>query len=288
MSRRAIFNGISPIGKGRNLLYCWPSDLIRKTPIVAIHGMWATNLRWRNYGKFFSDRGFRFFAPTLRHHFLGNQKVEALGKTGVEDYFADTARFICYLTENGFLGGEPLPRPIVFGHSMGGLIAQKVAEAGLASMLVLLNSAPPAGVKLGADWRYTLTMLRYLPKMLGGKPFKPSFRAAARYIFNGLPPEEQRFCHRNMVYESGRAAWDIRGGRVKVDFSKIRCPVLVIGAEKDRIVPSRVAEQIAKKIVHQEFDCYIYPQFAHGLPIEPGWEEPALHIFEWLQRYIEK
>jgi len=254
------------------------SDVVKyQAPIVAIHGMFGTSIRWRNYADFFTKLGFEFITPTLRLHQQGNRLPE-LGRTSVNDYVDDIKTLIKYLMRNG------RSRPIVMGHSMGGLIAQKIAEAGLAEKLVLLNSAPPAGVPLHPDLSYQIAIARYLPWILLHKPFKPSLKIYSRFIINNMPKEQWPALHKYAVYESGRAAKEMRFGKIKVDFQKINCLTLIIGCFQDRIVPPLVAVNIRQKIKYALTALWHYPQFAHWIQCEPGWEEPAKDIAKWLIR----
>ncbi|OGY63765.1 MAG: hypothetical protein A3I24_02185 [Candidatus Harrisonbacteria bacterium RIFCSPLOWO2_02_FULL_41_13b] len=272
------------VGENQNITVYEPARLLYSNPILAIHGMWGQGERWTKFARFFSEQGYRFIAPTLRHHYPEN-KIPALGKTSVNDYINDLMRLILALQERGLTtleDGEPLAKPIIFGHSMGGLIAQKLASFGLAHKLILLNSAPPAGVKLHANLRYQLDILRYLPWLILQKPFKPNLKIFARYVMNNVPPETWDKLYRGLVYESGRAALEIRLGRIQVDFRKISCPSLVIGCEKDQITPPEVARDIGKQFRHIGYEVWTYPQFAHWIPVESGWEEAAGDIFHWL------
>ena len=272
------------VGKNQKVTIYEPRKLLYPNPIMAIHGMWGRGERWTKFAHFFSKKGYRFIAPTLRHHYPNN-KISELGKTSVNDYIQDIFRLILTLEERGINGredDEAIGRPILFGHSMGGLISQKIASMGKARRLVLMNSAPPAGVKLHAPLRYQLDILRYLPWLILQKPFKPSLKIFTRYILNNMPPEIWEKLYKGLVYESGRAALEIRFGRIKIDFKKITCPALVIGCEKDIITPVTVAQDIAQQFCHEGYEFYTYPQFAHWIQVESGWETPAEDIFNWL------
>ena len=99
---------------------------------------------------------------------------------------------------------------------------------------------------------------------------------------NNMSPETWAQLYEGLVYESGKAALEIRRGKIKVDFSKITCPTLVMGCEKDAITPVNVARDISKKFQHYGYDFWTYPQFAHWIQVESGWETPAEDIFNWL------
>lgn len=272
------------MGKNEDLLFFYnPESSLNVPPIFAIHGMWATWQRWKNYAEFFATRGWPFFAVTLRHHFPGNECLSKLGKVGVEEYARDVSELIKTLTEGKYLRR----RPIIFGHSMGGLIALKLAEEGLASGLVLLNSAPPAGIPLRPTLRYQLAIARYLPQLLLWLPFKPSLKIASYFIMNGVPKEKRPLFYQKMVAESGRAAWEIRKGKVRVNFERITCPTLVIGCERDRIVSPIIAVDIYKNLSLSNPRCKLaLLPAAHWVQIEGGWKWSALLINKWLRREL--
>jgi pimeloyl-ACP methyl ester carboxylesterase len=67
----------------------------------------------------------------------------------------------------------------------------------------------------------------------------------------------------------------------RVDAAKIDCPVLVISGTEDRITPAAVHRNIARK--YRPMATYMeFPNHAHWIYGEPGWEEIAGHIDFWL------
>ena len=67
-----------------------------------------------------------------------------------------------------------------------------------------------------------------------------------------------------------------------MDASKIQCPVLVISGSEDRITPAIVTEQIAKK--YKSISTYkSFNNHAHWVIGEPGWQEIAAYVSEWLE-----
>ena len=104
---------------------------------VFIHGMWGTPDVWRNWQPFLEARGWHTISPSLRHHDAPpHAPPPDLGTTSLADYVADLTHTI-----------EGLPeKPVVIGHSMGGLLALLLCARGLARAGVLLTPAPDAGV----------------------------------------------------------------------------------------------------------------------------------------------
>jgi pimeloyl-ACP methyl ester carboxylesterase len=66
-----------------------------------------------------------------------------------------------------------------------------------------------------------------------------------------------------------------------VDESRVTCPVLVIAGSEDRLTPASVVKQVADK--YKAVSTYKkFPKHAHWVVGEPGWEEIAQYINEWL------
>lgn len=247
--------------------------------IVLVHGMWGGSWVWDNYRSVLEREGYACLTPVLRHHDLspGERPNPALGNTSLLDYAQDLADIARGL-------GEP---PILIGHSMGGFLALKLAEMGLAEALVMLAPAPPAGI---------FNMGPSVVRAFGGamsswkfwhKPIKQTYEEAAFGLYNLVPPEERRVYYQRSVYESGRAASELgwyfldRRHASRVDPSKILCPALLIGGEQDRVVPPRVARKTAERY-GAEFVSLA--DHAHWLVGEPGWENVARLVIDWLAR----
>ena len=203
--------------------------------IVMIHGMWGGPWYWENYRKFFEGKGYRCIIPTLRFHDMDPKAIPnpEWGTNSLLDYARDLEEEIRRLDS----------KPILVGHSMGGLLAQILGSRGLAKALVLLTPAPPSGI-IGL----TPSVVRSFWSVLTGygfwkKPNRQTFNEAAYSMLQLLPPEERRKIYDRFVYESGRAAsevgfwfFDPRGAS-KVAEKKVSCPVLVIAGSRDKITP---------------------------------------------------
>jgi len=249
--------------------------------IFMIHGMWGGPWYWENYRHLYESEGYRCVIPTLLYHDMDPRGIpdSRLGTTSLLDYADALEQQLKQLNT----------KPILIGHSMGGLLAQMLGARGLAKALVLLTSASPSGIMA-----LTPSVVRsfWSVQMNWGfwrKPMRQTLNEAAYSMLNLLPVKEQKETYDKFVYESGRAAFEIgywlldSKGASKVDESKVTCPVLVIGGAKDRITPASVVRRVAKKYkavpaAYKEFENH-----AHWVIGEPGWQEVAEYVLGWIK-----
>ncbi len=248
--------------------------------IVMIHGMWGGSWYWNNFKHFFEKRGYNCLTPILRHHDMNPKDLPNpdLGTTSLIDYALDLEEYIGNLDE----------MPFIFGHSMGGLIAQILCSRGLAKGLVLLTPASPRGIN-ALKVSVLKSFFNIFTKWgFWRNPHRLSFKAAVYSMMHLLPDEDQKAAYEKFVYESGRAATEIgfwqfdSKGASKVDEFKVNCPILVVAGAEDRLTPTSVVRKIANKYkaisTYKEFENH-----AHFVIQEPGWEEIAEFISGWLK-----
>ncbi len=252
--------------------------------IVMIHGMWSSGDVWADYKKYFESQGYQVITPTLRFH--GDQYTnvapEELGMLSILDYANDLESEIRALNE----------KPIIMGHSMGGLIAQILASRGLATKLVLLTSAPPAGILA-----LRLSSIRTFLSVLGQwgfwrKPMRLNFNEAKYGIMNVLTSDQQVEEYGKYCFESGHAAFEIAfwtfdaNKATYVDTRAVSCPVLVISAGKDKIVPASVVIKIAQKYQKTtDVTYHEFTNFGHAIHQQKGWQEIAGYASEWIKKH---
>ena len=253
--------------------------------IFMIHGASLAPWVWQNYKRYFEKEGYQCVTPTLRYHDVNPNDTpdSRLGTTSLLEYAHDLEEQIQGLRV----------KPIVMGHSMGGLLAQVLAGRGLAKAVVLLTPLAPAGI-MAISPSVMRGFLSPLTKWgFWKKPFRVTFNEAKYSTLNLLPLDQQQEAYGRFVYDSGRAAaesgfWFLDSRRVsKVDESKITCPVLVIAGAKDRVTPVSVVRKVAKKYravsTYKEFENH-----SHWVLGEPAWQEIADYVAGWLRQVPAK
>ncbi|UCD86015.1 MAG: alpha/beta hydrolase [Deltaproteobacteria bacterium] len=249
--------------------------------ILMIHGMGCSEWVWDNYRGFFEKKGYSCITPTLRYHDMDPKGTPdpRLGTTSLLDYVTDLEKVISTLDT----------APVVMGHSMGGIIAQMLSGRNTLKATVLLTPASPRGIM-----PITFSVLKCFSEILmtwgyWKKPIRFSFEKLVYGVFNRTPDNEHRKLYDKMVYESGRALFEMgnwlldSAKTTEVDHEKVTCPVLVVSGKEDRITPASVAKKVANKYgavsTYKEF-----PQNAHWVLGEPNWQEIAEFVSNWLNQ----
>lgn len=245
-------------------------------PLLMLHGMFGGSWYFEKYQRFFAARGWPAYALDLRGHH-GSRPVERLGQVSIADFVADALE-----ASRGIADRHEGQSPAVIGHSMGGLLAQKLAETGTVAAAVLLCAAPPHGISLVTP-TLLLKQLKHLPALLGSRPVTGTPADHEQLTFHRVPETDRADLVARLVPESGRAGREISLGAVRVDPRAVRCPVLSVSAAEDRFVPARVGARIAAKY---HASHWILPAHAHFIVWEPGWEEPANDIERWLAHVV--
>lgn len=238
----------------------------RGAPVLCLHGLFAGAWAFDQLLPMLAERGWPATALSFRGH-PPSEPVADLGRVTLADYVEDA----CVVA-------RVLDRPIVIGHSLGGLVAQAVAARGLARALVLVAPAPPRGIPV-----FSLSLLarmgRYLPALLLSRPFKPIDADLDALVLNRVPPSERAAFRPRFVDDSGRAARDAAIGALAVRPDAVRVPTLVVAGDDDRFIPLRVARRVAARY---RAPLHVARGHGHFLLGEPSWEDTARVALDWI------
>jgi pimeloyl-ACP methyl ester carboxylesterase len=248
-------------------LHAAPSSSARPHPVLFVHGYFVDGSIWNDWLEFFADRGVNAYAVHLRGR-AGSKPTTNLGRASIDD-FADDASTVA----------RHIGAKTIVGHSMGGLVAQKVVERGDVDAAVLITPAPPRGISVLSP-AVALRQIRYLPWILGSRVVHPGREDLRALVMNRVPREDQERLLGRMLPDSGRAGRDMSMTGVRVDASRVRCPLLVVAAEDDRFIPARIVERIARR-----YDATLVTVERHGhmVILEPDWQSLADRVERWIR-----
>lgn len=256
-------------------------------PVLFVHGLWIHASAWQPWVDHFSEAGYDPVAPGWPGD-LDSVEATRTDPSGLDDVGIEAIcrHYAGIIEESG-------ARPIVIGHSFGGLIAQELLAHGFASAAVAIDPAPIKGVKIlpFAQLRAGLPVLgnpanRKRTVALTAKQF--------RYAFGNAIPEDES--------DALFAAWTIPGpGRplfedatanfVKDSPATIdthaaeRGPLLLVSGTEDHTVPRSVTVAVAKLYEGgpSTTDYREIEGRGHSLTIDAGWREVADLTLAWLR-----
>jgi non-heme chloroperoxidase len=257
------------------------------TPVVFIHGLWIHASSWRPWLDLFTEQGYAPSAPGWPGETGTAEATRSRGAaiqgTGIVDVTTAYEQQIDALAE----------RPIVIGHSFGGLIAEKLLASGHARAAVAIDAAAMKGVT-----KLPLTQLRTAFPVLSRPSNTDRAMSLTRGQFawgfgNRLPRHESDDLHDRFaipgpgrVLFEGAAANKTPGSPAEVDVATgARGPLLMVAGGKDHTVPESVVEAAWAMYARSTAvtDLVRFPDRGHSLVFDPGWREIADATLAWLR-----
>jgi pimeloyl-ACP methyl ester carboxylesterase len=261
-------------------------DEAASSTIVFIHGGWVTPSCWDPFVSFFESKGYRCLAPAWPGKERSVDAIRAdpspLAGLGIGEIVDHYDQIVRALEE----------RPILIGHSFGGLFVQVLLDRGLGAAGVAIDSAPPKGV-FAFYPTSLLSVGRVLLIPLGWRRVVRWSYGEFRYAFvHTVGPDEARaIWETQIVPDSGRpffqAAFSMfdPSSPARVDFAKPdRAPLLLVAGEADRAMPAALVRRMfrAYRVSPARTDLRQFPGRTHWLIAQDGWEEVAQGCLDWI------
>lgn len=255
---------------------------INSKHIVFVTGAFVTHFGWDEWQKYFQSKGYKTMAPPWPYK---NGTVAELRKKQPND--TDLAFLTLSEVIDSYaniITGLP-EKPIVIGHSLGGLMTQIIVNRDLAAAGVAIHPVPPLGV-----FPYEFSFLKGGWKSLGlftptKKTYLMSFKDWQYAFVNGMSLEDQRAAYEsNTIPESKTVARGGLSSAAKVDFSKPHAPLLITSGSEDNIIPAHLNRRNFKAY-KQNGSVLEYKEFPgrnHFVLGQPTWKEDADYILNWI------
>jgi pimeloyl-ACP methyl ester carboxylesterase len=253
--------------------------------ILFIHGMFMTARCWEQWVTHFERQGYRCVAP----NWPGRDKTAATLRQQHPDPAVGNLTLRQVIDHHLQLIREMGERPVVIGHSMGGLIAQVLLQQDLIAGAVAIDSGPPLGVFV-PSWRFLKSNLPVInPLVSATTPYLMPFEGFQDTFVNDLPLAEQRAAYEaHLVPESRQVGRAALTSIAKVDFTKARPPLLFIAGGNDHVIPPALnrANHAKYKQSPAVTDYKEFPGRTHFLIGQTGWQEIADYCLGWLRQRV--
>jgi pimeloyl-ACP methyl ester carboxylesterase len=248
--------------------------------IIFVHGMFQNPVSWEKWIAFFSERGYNCMAPAWPLHAGEPAQLRAnppagLGQLGLDDIVAEVESLVV----------TQAAKPIVIGHSVGGLIVQLLANRGLIEAGVPISSVAPNGM-IDFDLSFFKNSATIANPLKGDEPVYMDLETFHAAFANTLSETEVREAYEHTATHDSRNVFrDCMGSSGKVDLELAHPPLLFIAGSEDKICPADLVEKNVNAYEHKSsrLEHRVFPNRSHFICGEPGWEEVATYIYNWLQ-----
>ncbi|MCI4645457.1 MAG: alpha/beta fold hydrolase [Hyphomonadaceae bacterium] len=252
--------------------------------VLLIHGIGCGGDVWDRMAPEFHKAGFAVEAPTLFPELRTlDTPPAALCDLRLKDYVDAMSEAAAQMEAQ--LG----QKPIIIGHSMGGLIAQYLAVQGAASAAVFVTPAQPKGCTAFSfkPLRTFSVLFQIGRKKLPRTPVKVGRKGLSWGILNGVDPALHDEIYARMRYDSGGVYTDVMNPE-ELDETQVQIPTLTIAASHDRATVAKAVRKVGRKYARAPVpgDFIEYPDNAHMIIDEPGTEKMITDIFDWIGRVL--
>jgi pimeloyl-ACP methyl ester carboxylesterase len=260
------------------------------TPVVFVHGLWLLPSSWQNWADLFEEAGYVAVAPgwpddpeTVAE---AKEDPEVFARKGIAQVANYQEQIIRMLDR----------KPVIIGHSFGGLLTEILAGRGLATASVAVSPAPFRGV-LPLPYPALKTSSVALRNPANWNRAVPLNFEQFRYSFANLLDEDEakELYLGYSVAGPGEVLFQAATANLnpwtedKADTKNPeRGPMLIITADSDQTVPFAMANAAYKRERRNPGVTEIvkFENRGHSLTIDNGWREVAETALAFAKRFI--
>ena len=264
-----------------------PTDNGSRHPIVFVHGLWLHADSWNNWLELFRENGYQASAASWPGDAdtveATRENARDLGGHGVTEIADHVAKQLARFDR----------RPILIGHSFGGLLVQNLLGRNLAAAGIAIDPAPIKGVpELPLD-----AVFSALPVLSNPLNFKRAvaltehqFRAG---FANAVSEQESKELYdRYVIPAPGRPLFQAAtatlnpNAATKVNVANAtRGPLLLVSGEKDHTIPPVLVRSTLRAYSKSPAITELkeFRGRGHSLTIDSGWRELAEYSLGWLK-----
>ena len=253
--------------------------------VLFITGAFMHNSCWDEWKLYFESKGYKTIAPPWPYK---NASAEDLRNCHPSAEIASN-RLSALVDHYAEIIKQLPEKPILIGHSIGGLFVQLLIQRGLGTLGVAIHSVPPQGI-----FTFKFSFLKAGWGPLGfftsaKKSFLMSFRQWQYAITNGMDCAQQKESYYKFALpESKLVVRDTITKAAKVNFQNPHAPLLLTSGSDDHSIPASLNYSNYKKYKHSN-SITDYKEFKgrnHFVLGQPTWKEDADYILGWIKKQL--
>ena len=261
-----------------------------RQPVMFVHGLWLLPSSWDKWRALFREHGYTTVAPgwpddpdTVAE---AREHPEVFAKKSLKVIEAHYAEAIHALNI----------KPVLIGHSFGGVIAEELAGQGLSAATVAIDPAPFRGVlplpisTLKSGAHVLMNPANY------SRAVSLTFDEFQYGWANALPEKEAQDLYETYhVPGAGRPLFSAAFANInpwtedRVDtMNPERGPLLLMSGEKDNTVPWALVSAAYQRQLRNpgETEVRHIPNRGHSLTIDSGWKDVAECALSFVKEYV--
>lgn len=259
-----------------------------RTPVVFVHGLWLLDSSWGPWASLFEEAGYSAVTPGWPDDPTSvaeaREDPHVFAGKGVGDIAAYQQAVIDRLDQ----------KPVLIGHSFGGLLVQILAGRGLSKATVAIDPAPSRGVlPLPASSLKAASAVIANPGNRG-RAVALTFEQFRYGFANAVSEREAHALYETFhvaasgvpLFQAAFANINPRSEARADNKNPDRGPMLIISGEKDHQVPWAIANATYKRQRRNQSLTEIVemPGRGHSLTIDAGWQEVAETALTFVKR----
>jgi pimeloyl-ACP methyl ester carboxylesterase len=253
----------------RGTMLAWdpPAARADAPALLLLHGAACGAWVWaEGFASRLATAGYAVFAP-------GFGRVREGRPAGLPDFTEDARAALAALRR----------RVVLVGHSLGGLVAQRLLDSPAVAGMALLAPVPPEGLAW-ANWRLAMAdppLWRAVARMAEPAGTPAEAATLRRALFGPALPDGLALRHLSrMGVESRVALLQAQAPQPVAPAWGLGKPAVVFGGRRDPLVPP---DAVVRTAAWHAAPFALMDGMAHAMMLDAGWENLADRLTIWLE-----